>query len=262
MHCFSSGPRWPRRRWRWASTSRCPASPPSRKVAGPARHLRRGPARPASCWKPTAPTSPRRPIAASATNRPMSPTPPAPWRPVFGLTSRPIRRRDHRQFRPAVHQGRPRRKGRLMARLTLHHPRLRLLGRRAAPRRRLGRLRPREPEEPPPPLLAAGRTRETAERHHPRPDRHLARHARPAAGRRRRRAGRAWSTPIRHADHMHGIDDLRQIVFNMRRRLPVWADGPTQEALLVALRLCLRPARRLALSADPRPAHASTARSR
>ncbi|MFN3937999.1 MAG: MBL fold metallo-hydrolase [Gemmobacter sp.] len=35
-----------------------------------------------------------------------------------------------------------------------------------------------------------------------------------------------------HADHMHGIDDLRQIVYNMRRRLPVWADGPTQDALL------------------------------
>ncbi|MGL4321374.1 MAG: MBL fold metallo-hydrolase [Paracoccaceae bacterium] len=35
-----------------------------------------------------------------------------------------------------------------------------------------------------------------------------------------------------HADHMHGIDDLRQIVFNMRNRIPVWADGPTQEALL------------------------------
>jgi phosphoribosyl 1,2-cyclic phosphate phosphodiesterase len=35
-----------------------------------------------------------------------------------------------------------------------------------------------------------------------------------------------------HADHMHGIDDLRQIVFNLRQRLPVWADGPTQEALL------------------------------
>lgn len=34
-----------------------------------------------------------------------------------------------------------------------------------------------------------------------------------------------------HADHVHGLDDLRMIVFNMRRRLPVWADGPTQEAL-------------------------------
>ena len=35
-----------------------------------------------------------------------------------------------------------------------------------------------------------------------------------------------------HADHMHGIDDLRQVVFAQRQRLPVWADGPTQEALL------------------------------
>jgi phosphoribosyl 1,2-cyclic phosphate phosphodiesterase len=35
-----------------------------------------------------------------------------------------------------------------------------------------------------------------------------------------------------HADHMHGIDDLRQIVQNTRQRLAVWADPPTQEALL------------------------------
>lgn len=35
-----------------------------------------------------------------------------------------------------------------------------------------------------------------------------------------------------HADHVHGIDDLRQIVLNMRRRLHVWADAPTQNALI------------------------------
>lgn len=35
-----------------------------------------------------------------------------------------------------------------------------------------------------------------------------------------------------HADHMHGIDDLRMIVYNMRKRVAVWADGPTQDALL------------------------------
>ena len=34
-----------------------------------------------------------------------------------------------------------------------------------------------------------------------------------------------------HADHVHGIDDLRQIVFNTHKRLPVWADGDTQESL-------------------------------
>ncbi|MGB7242619.1 MAG: MBL fold metallo-hydrolase [Sulfitobacter sp.] len=35
-----------------------------------------------------------------------------------------------------------------------------------------------------------------------------------------------------HADHVHGIDDLRMLVINMRARLAVWADGPTQNALL------------------------------
>ena len=34
-----------------------------------------------------------------------------------------------------------------------------------------------------------------------------------------------------HADHTHGIDDLRMIVFNMRARLPVWADAATQVTL-------------------------------
>ena len=35
-----------------------------------------------------------------------------------------------------------------------------------------------------------------------------------------------------HADHVHGLDDLRMIVFNRRRRLPVWASPETQTALL------------------------------
>lgn len=35
-----------------------------------------------------------------------------------------------------------------------------------------------------------------------------------------------------HADHVHGLDDLRMVVYNMRRRLPVWADGATQDALI------------------------------
>ena len=34
-----------------------------------------------------------------------------------------------------------------------------------------------------------------------------------------------------HADHVHGRDDLRMIVFNMKQRLQVWADGDTQNAL-------------------------------
>lgn len=35
-----------------------------------------------------------------------------------------------------------------------------------------------------------------------------------------------------HADHVHGMDDLRMIVFNMRKRLPVWVDETTRKDLL------------------------------
>ena len=34
-----------------------------------------------------------------------------------------------------------------------------------------------------------------------------------------------------HADHTHGLDDLRMVVINRRERLPVWADAPTIGAL-------------------------------
>lgn len=35
-----------------------------------------------------------------------------------------------------------------------------------------------------------------------------------------------------HADHTHGIDELRAVALNMRRRVPVWADERTADALL------------------------------
>ena len=35
-----------------------------------------------------------------------------------------------------------------------------------------------------------------------------------------------------HADHVNGLDDLRQITYNTGARMPVWADGETQESLL------------------------------
>ena len=34
-----------------------------------------------------------------------------------------------------------------------------------------------------------------------------------------------------HADHVHGIDDLRMVVFNRRQRLPCWMDTRTAETL-------------------------------
>ncbi|MCR9088258.1 MAG: MBL fold metallo-hydrolase [Rhodobacteraceae bacterium] len=35
-----------------------------------------------------------------------------------------------------------------------------------------------------------------------------------------------------HADHVHGLDDLRMIVFNTRKRLRVWADASTQTDIM------------------------------
>ncbi len=35
-----------------------------------------------------------------------------------------------------------------------------------------------------------------------------------------------------HADHVHGIDDLRTLAYSKRARIPVWADKTTQERLL------------------------------
>lgn len=35
-----------------------------------------------------------------------------------------------------------------------------------------------------------------------------------------------------HADHIHGIDDLRQVAYNAGRLIPTWADMPTSEQLL------------------------------
>lgn len=41
-----------------------------------------------------------------------------------------------------------------------------------------------------------------------------------------------------HADHTHGIDDLRMIVINMRERMKVWAEPATQDALISRFGYC------------------------
>ncbi|MFD0917983.1 MBL fold metallo-hydrolase [Pseudahrensia aquimaris] len=41
-----------------------------------------------------------------------------------------------------------------------------------------------------------------------------------------------------HADHIHGIDDLRSFVINSRERVNIWADEPTSERLHEAFGYC------------------------
>jgi phosphoribosyl 1,2-cyclic phosphate phosphodiesterase len=43
-----------------------------------------------------------------------------------------------------------------------------------------------------------------------------------------------------HADHTHGIDDLRAVYFNIRRRVPVWADAVTRATLEARFAYCFR----------------------
>lgn len=43
-----------------------------------------------------------------------------------------------------------------------------------------------------------------------------------------------------HADHTHGIDDLRPIVIHMRARIPVWCDAATSASLMERFGYCFK----------------------
>jgi phosphoribosyl 1,2-cyclic phosphate phosphodiesterase len=43
-----------------------------------------------------------------------------------------------------------------------------------------------------------------------------------------------------HADHTHGIDDLRAVFFNIKRRVPIWADAVTRKTLESRFEYCFR----------------------
>jgi phosphoribosyl 1,2-cyclic phosphate phosphodiesterase len=41
-----------------------------------------------------------------------------------------------------------------------------------------------------------------------------------------------------HADHTHGIDDLRMVAYAMKKRLDIWADEPTRQSLVQRFAYC------------------------
>lgn len=43
-----------------------------------------------------------------------------------------------------------------------------------------------------------------------------------------------------HADHTHGIDDLRVICYRMRQRIDAWADAATHESLMTRFGYCFQ----------------------
>src|SRR5207342_290868 len=95
----------------------------------------------------------------------------------------------------------------------VHHSRLRLVRRRAAAGARLGRLRSGQSEEPPRLLVDTS----------------------PDLREQLIDARVDWLDAIlythEHADHTHGIDDLRALFIHKRRRVDVYLDEPTSQAV-------------------------------
>ena len=124
----------------------------------------------------------------------------------------------------------------------LHHPRLRLVHGRAARGAGLGRLRSQQSEEPPPPLLALGRTRAMRKA----TARAFWSTARPICATQLLDAEVDWLDGVlithEHADHTHGIDDLRPLFVHKRRRVDVYLDEPTSRDLHARFGYCFAQA--------------------
>ena len=61
----------------------------------------------------------------------------------------------------------------------------------------------------------------------------------------------ACSTPIAHADHLHGIDELRAFWMKNKRLVDVYADDADIGRILDAFGILLPDAVRRHISADP-----------
>ncbi len=123
----------------------------------------------------------------------------------------------------------------------IHHSRLRLFRRRAAAGSRLGRLRSEQSEKPPPAHIAPGRARRAlngggATR--------VLVDTSPDLREQLLDAEVDWLDGVlythEHADHTHGIDDLRAFFLKQRRRVDVYLDEPTAASLHVKFGYCFK----------------------
>ena len=254
LHCFSSGRaacRDRRRARRLRVLLRHPDLQELRASCAPSPPTCRATA----CWsRPTRPIWRRCRIAASATSRPMSSTRPRCWPRRSASAEAEIARSTTDNFfrlftkMPAsgaaerLSDDRP---------AALHDPRLRLVAGHAAHHRRLGRLRSGQAEEPAHPRCArwSSASRRTAAAPRVVIDTGPDFREQMLAGRRPARSTRS-STRMPHADHIHGIDDLRGYVLEQRQpdRHPC---RPADAAPAAGgVRLLLRDAARQFLSAD------------
>jgi len=67
-----------------------------------------------------------------------------------------------------------------------------------------------------------------------------------------------YSSRIEHADHTHGIDELRVFYLHDRKRVPVWADEKDRHVADEPFRILLLRRAGQRLSADPQPSIGSS----
>ncbi len=110
------------------------------------------------------------------------------------------------------------------------------LGRRAADRTGLGRLQSRKSAQPAPPVLAAGRAPRQDGRTIVLVDTSPDLREQLLDAEAERLDAVLYTHP--HADHVHGIDDLRGVFLHLRRRIDVHLDEPTARAVHARFGYC------------------------
>ena len=132
----------------------------------------------------------------------------------------------------------PRQSGATPHEFEVHHPRLRLLHGRAARRARLGLVRSEQSEKPPAALRLIGRARASAQGGVTR----VLVDCTPDCREQLLEAQVDWLDGVlithEHADHTHGIDDLRPLFVHKRRRVDVYLDEPTSRAMHARFGYC------------------------